>query len=126
MARPKRASDWAPITVRLSVEGARRLKVAAARMDRPQGQVLDDLILRHLPPADPLSPPDPRTRPASAQPLTIESVKRLMAQHGMNQSDVARALGITPKAVSEWFERGRIPTLRWPALRRLLAKGSKG
>lgn len=125
MARPKRTSEWAPITVRLSVEGSRRLKVAAARMDRPQGQVLDDLIMRHLPPADPLPPPGRAKSAVPPQPLTVDEVKQRMIQIGLNQSDLARALKITPKSVSEWMERGRIPKDRWPALRRILAKGKK-
>ena len=122
MARPRRESDWAPITARLSVDAARRLRVAAARRGTTQGKILDELILRALPPADPLPSPPPMT---SLSGLTIEALRRGMERQGFNQSDVARALGITPKAVSEWFERGQVPPQRWPALRRLLDKPSR-
>lgn len=122
MARPRRESEWAPITARLLVDAARRLRVAAARRGTTQGQILDELILGGLPPADPLPPPHPVPAPAG---MTIETLRRGMERLGLNQSDVARALEISPKAVSEWFERGKVPTQRWRDLRHLLAKSSR-
>lgn len=119
MARPRRESEWAPITARLSVDAARRLRVAAARRGTTQGQILDELILAALPPADPLPPPRFVSEPAG---MTIETLRKDMERVGLNQSDLARALDITPKAVSEWFQRGKVPPQRWPDLRRLLAK----
>lgn len=121
MARPRRQSDWAPITARLSVDAARRLRVAAARMGTSPGKILDDLILKNLPDADPL----PKASEASSRPagvFTISDLEAGMRRCGMNQSDVARGLGISPKAVSEWLERQKVPAQRWDTLRRLFAR----
>ena len=122
MARPRRESEWAPITARLSVDAARRLRVAAARRGTTSGKILDELILAGLPPADPLPPPRPTHPPAA---MTIETLHQGMGRLGLTQSDVARALAITPKAVSEWFERGKVPAQRWGDLRHLLAKSAR-
>ena len=122
MARPRRESEWAPITARLSVDAARRLRVAAARRGTTQGKILDELILGGLPPADPLLPPHSVHAPMG---MTIDILRQGMERLGLNQSDVARTLEITPKAVSEWFERGKVPAQRWRDLRHLLAKSSK-
>lgn len=117
MARPKREDDWSPITARLSVDAGRRLRVAAARRGTTPGRILDELILAALPPADPL----PRTAVKAADPVTIEWLKDQMAHTGRNQSDLARALSVNPKSVSDWFTHGRVPAQRWRALRRLMA-----
>ena len=128
MARPKRETEWAPITARLSLDAARRLRVAAARMDLTQGRVLDQLIMDHLPPATPLPRPKAKataTAQAEPQPVTIEWLRRQMERTGKTQSDLAREVGITPKSVSEWFDRGKVPVQRWPTLRRILGRASR-
>ncbi len=122
MARPRRESEWAPITARLSVDAARRLRVAAAIRGTTQGRILDELILRELPPAEPL--PIHRST-AGLKEITIELLRKEMDRVGMNQSELARSIGISPKAVSEWFERDRVPDQRWSELRRILSRPSK-
>ena len=124
MARPRRESEWAPITARLSVDAARRLRVAAARRGTTQGKILDELILGSLPPADPLPMP-PTSMPGNPTAMTIDELRQGMDHRGLNQSKLAERLSITPKAVSEWFERGTIPPQRIPALRRILSSNPK-
>ena len=119
MARPKREGDFSQLTVRLSVDSGRRLRVAAARRGTTPGRILDELILAALPPADPLPPSAAADRDA-AEPLTIEWLRERMTSKGLNQSDLARALTLNPKSISDWFIQGRIPTQRWRVLRRLL------
>lgn len=123
MARPKRIGEWAPLTVRLSVDAARRLRVAAAHRDTTPGRILDDLIFAALPPVEPKTAMAPAHRSA---PLTAESLQRKMVRLGLSQSALARALGITPKSVHEWFERGRIPAQRQDAIQRELERVTQG
>lgn len=124
MARPKRESDWSPITARLSVDSGRRLRVAAARAGTTPGVILDRLIQAGLPPADPL--------PASAgtgtqpEPVTVEWLQAGMERLGLSQAALARAAKVNPKSVNDWFARGRVPVARWPVLRRLLSARQKG
>jgi hypothetical protein len=49
---PNRKSETplAPLTARVSAEAARRLRVAAALENLSTGQLLDRLLLTHLPP----------------------------------------------------------------------------
>jgi len=122
MVRPKREGEWAPITARLSVDAARRLRVAAARRGTTQGRILDELILAALPPADPLPIMDSAKR---SDALTIELLKSEMQRLSLSQSALARGLDVTSKSVSEWFERGRIPEQRQDAIRRELAKAGE-
>lgn len=126
MARPRRDTEWAPLTARLSLDAARRLRVAAARMDLTQGQVLDQLILGHLPPATPLPRPTVKALvPSDSDPVTIAWLRRQLERTGTTQAELARKLGITPKSVNEWFERGRVPVQRWPPLRRIFGERGK-
>lgn len=120
MVRPRRDGDWVPITARLDPDAARRLRVAAARRGTTQGRLLDELILAHLPPADPLPSPAPRPKVESSV-LTAEGLRREMARLGLTQAFIAARLMITQKAVSEWFERGRIPAQRVEAVEKILA-----
>ena len=126
MVRPRRETEWAPLTARLSVDAARRLRVASARMDLTQGQVLDYLILEHLPPATPLPRPTAQAKVTEGpEPVTVARLREGMHRTGLTQSDLARALAITPKSVNEWLERGKVPVQRWPALRQILSKAKK-
>lgn len=120
MVRPKRDGDWVPITARLDPDAARRLRVAAARRGTTQGRLLDELILAHLPPAEPLPAPAPRPKAASGV-LTAEGLRREMARLRLTQTELAKRLLITQKAVSEWFERGRIPAQRVESVEKILA-----
>lgn len=63
------ASPLEPITARVSLEAARRLRVAAALENLSTGQLLDRLLLTHLPPIkDMLSEaPIPPSAPAPSK-----------------------------------------------------------
>lgn len=123
MVRPRRGSEWVPITARLDPDASRRLRVAAARQGTTQGRILDALILTHLPP-DPL--PD-RAAPARTErrPMTARELREEMDRLGITQTALAQWLGITQKAVSEWFERDRIPPQRMETVARFLTEARK-
>jgi hypothetical protein len=53
-----------PITARVSLEAARRLRVAAALENLSTGQLLDRLLLTHLPPIKEMLSESPSPPPA--------------------------------------------------------------
>lgn len=120
MARPKRDGDWVPVTARLDVEAAKRLRVAAATQGTTAGRILDELILSHLPSVTSGGRPMKPARP-SGSPLTIDRLRTEMDHLQINQTDLGRAVGVTPRAVSEWFERGKVPPGRQAAVAKALA-----
>lgn len=126
MARPKRQGDWVPVTTRMDAGAAKRLRVAAAKRGITMGRLLDELVLAHLPPVDAAAP---RKRaapePTSTSTYSVETLRREMKRHGLNQSDLARSLGISPRAVSEWFERGSVPDQRQAAIRRVFMEAER-
>ena len=124
MVRPKRGDDWVPLTVRLAPDAARRLRVAAARRGITQGRLLDEILLAHLPPADPLPSPEARRHP-DGEPLTAEGLRREMGRLGLTQAALAEVLKIGQKSVSEWFSRGRIPLQRHETIRKILVEARK-
>lgn len=121
MARPKRSGDWVPVTARVDAETARRLRVAAAKRGTTMGRIMDELVLAHLPPIEDPTPTRAKTpsRPAT---YTIERLKADMDRLGINQSALGRALGVTARAISEWFERGQVPAQRQQAIAKALAE----
>lgn len=121
MVRPKRGDDWVPLTVRLHPDAARRLRVAAARRGITQGRLLDEILLAHLPPADPLPAPAVRPRREEPPPLTADGLRREMTRLGITQSALAQALAINQTSVSDWIRRGAVPLKRHEAIRRFLA-----
>ena len=131
------------MTVSISEEARRLLKVGAATEDVTPGMIVDRLIkaayeaagttLQAAPlalPADPMAapatvapapepeakapqaPPTPFTKPSKADPwLTADEVQRTMDRLRLTQTAIANSFRptITPKAVSGWLERGKIP-----------------
>lgn len=124
MARTKRQEEWIPITARVSVDSARRLRVSAARRGVPSGQVLDELIQAGLEPD--IAPS--RKAPASSapdrnpNPWTVEDVVRTLADLGLSQSAFARVLGLSQKAVNNWILNGKIPPQRQAGIHRAMDK----
>jgi hypothetical protein len=97
--------------------------VAAARQGTTQGRILDALILTHLPP-DPLPDRAVPTR-AVRPPLTASELRQEMDRLGITQTALALHLGITQKAVSEWFERDRVPPQRVGTVAKFIAEARK-
>lgn len=124
MARRKRQEDWIPITARVSVDSARRLRVTAARKGIPAGQVLDELIQAALEPDGPHTSggkrPSPQTQ--SADSWTSEKLGRALRELEMSQSEFARQLGVAQKTVNTWILSGKIPSARQPELDRLMER----
>lgn len=116
------------MTARMDADAARRLRVAAAKRGIYMGALLDELVFENLPPVEPelegVGPAKARVRA-----WDIDRLGQEMARSGISQSDVARELDITPRAVSEWFERGKVPTARQreiqEAIRRIRASKRK-
>lgn len=114
MARPKRDDEWVPVTVRMAASAALRLRVAAAKRGVNQGRILDELVLANLPAVE-----GAPGKKASA-PWTIERLERELDACGANQSTLAREIGISSRAVNEWFSRGRIPAERQEAVQKAI------
>jgi plasmid stability protein len=104
-----------PLTVRLDPDAARRLRVAAARRGITQGRLLDEILVAALPPADPM--PTPASPARTVRPtLTAKGLRQELTRLGLTQAALAVHLRISAKAVSEWFERDRIPVQRMDAV----------
>lgn len=114
MARMKRQEEWIPITARVSVDSARRLRVTAARRGVPSGQVLDELIQAGLEPdVTPIPKPPSKTAKTKAHDLwTVDRLTRTLEDLGSSQASFARLLGLSQKAVNNWILNGRIPPQR--------------
>ena len=113
-----------PLTVRLDPDAARRLRVAAARRGITQGRLLDEILLANLAPADPMPAAAPQGKPGPPA-LTAKVLKKELVRLGITQAALATHLGISPKAVSEWFERDRIPVQRVGAVKEFLSASEK-
>jgi hypothetical protein len=123
----KRQEDWIPITARVSVDSARRLRVTAARKGIPAGQVLDELIQAGL---EPDGPPPRRAKatPIATTNLVSWTSKRLahaLAELDLSQAAFARHLGVAQKTVNNWILSGRIPIVRHADIDRLVDKVRK-
>lgn len=121
VARPKRETEWAPLTARLDLDASRRLKVAAAKRGMTQGRILDELILANLPPVDPAPAPKRGVAHPERGGVTAEWLRAEMHRLGVSQASLAEALTITQKSISEWFARGAVPTARHGGIRAHLA-----
>ncbi|MBS0174483.1 MAG: helix-turn-helix transcriptional regulator [Nitrospira sp.] len=124
MARPKRDGDWVPLTARVDAESARRLRVAAATRGTTAGRILDELILGNLPAVAGGRPVARESRPPRVA-ASIERLRTEMDRLGLSQSDLARGLGISPRAVSGWFQLGAVPAQRHQAIAAFLANQRK-
>jgi len=122
MTRPKRDGDWVPLTARLDANAGRRLRVAAAKRGTTQGRILDELIFANLPPVD-LELPN--RKHSGEQEISADWLRQEMGRIGLTQAALAAAFGITPKSVSEWFERGHVPPQRIEGVRKALAAARK-
>jgi len=122
VARMKRQEEWIPITARVSVDSARRLRVTAARRGVPSGQVLDELIQTGLAP-DVAPIPKPLQKSGRAQaldPWTVERLTRTLEDLGSSQAALARLLDLSQKAVNNWILNGRIPPQRQASIHRAM------
>lgn len=121
MARPKREGEWVPVTTRMDADAARRLRVAAAKRGVNMGNLLDELVFENLPAVDP--EPAAGRRPGSQEkPWDITRLGREMEKSGISQSELARGIGIRPRAISDWFERGKIPSARQGEVQMVIAR----
>jgi hypothetical protein len=98
--------------------------VAAARRGITQGRLLDEILLAALPPADPMPAPASPAR-AERHALTASGLKKELTRLGITQAALASHLKISPKAVSEWFERGRVPVQRMESVMGFLSDARK-
>lgn len=114
MARPKREDEWVPVTVRMAASAALRLRVAAAKRGVNQGRILDELVLANLPPVEGAHGPKPLT------PWTIERLQRELDVREASKPTLAKELGISLRAVNDWFARGRIPAERQEAVQKVI------
>lgn len=120
MARPKREGDWIPVTTRMDADAARRLRVAAAKRGINMGTLLDELVFEHLPSVEPEKVGSRQAEPT----VTVWDIARLgreMESSGISQSDLGRAIGIRPRAISDWFERRKIPPARQQEVQKVIA-----
>ena len=113
-----------PLTVRLDPDAARRLRVAAARRGITQGRMLDEILIANLPPADPMPATAPQGKPERPA-LTAKGLKKELTRLGITQAALAAHLRISAKAVSEWFERDRIPVQRMGAVMEFLSASER-
>lgn len=118
----KRQEEWIPITARVSVDSARRLRVTAARRGVPSGQVLDELIQASLEPdvAPIPKPPQKAGRAQVPDPWTVERLTRTLDDLGSSQAALARLLDLSQKAVNAWILNGRIPPQRQAGIHRAM------
>lgn len=143
------------IWISLGPEAMRRLAHASTLSGIPVHQVVEDFILRGLPPVPVQGSGDSRTPPIGwgldskgvgvgsvkvvgpstgvvdptpgaedrVQPIwTFKQFAHEMNRSDITQSDLAREIGILPKAVSDWYKRKRIPMGRQGAIQSAISK----